>query len=84
MSTENILNLIDTLKEKNLLKTVLDESIRNKGTATGTGKLLVPKSRHYSWNKVLDIFGIGRENLITVPVKDDYRMDISALKKNNK
>ena len=79
MSTEEIIDLISVLKEKNLLEDVLEYSVRNKGITTKLGKLLVPKSRHYSWNKVLDIFGIGRDNLITVPVKDNYRMDVDEL-----
>ena len=81
MPTEDILDLISVLKEKKLLEKVLNYSVRNRGITTKLGKLLVPKSRHYSWNKVLDIFGIGRDNLITVPVKDNYRMDVDELEK---
>ncbi len=47
---------------------------------TNLGKVLVPQSKHYSWTKAVDILGIGQENLISVPVQDDYRMDIAALK----
>jgi hypothetical protein len=43
------------------------------------GKILVPQSRHYSWDKAADIFGIGVENVVMIPVDAGYRMDISAL-----
>ena len=81
MSTNDVLDLIDELKELNLLSKVLKHSVRDKGVNCKLGKLLVPKTRHYSWNKALDIFGIGRDQLITVPVQGEYRMDIDELDK---
>jgi len=81
METEEVLDLISLLKEKGILEKVLDVSVRSKGISKNLGKLLVPKTRHYCWNKVLDIFGIGRDNLITVPVQDNYRMNITELNK---
>jgi glutamate/tyrosine decarboxylase-like PLP-dependent enzyme len=49
-------------------------------TSGGLGKVLVPQSKHYSWTKAVDVLGIGQENLVSVPVKDNYRMDIAALR----
>ena len=41
-----------------------------------------PGSRHYSWDKGANILGIGRQNLIKIPVDIDCRMDTDILEKN--
>ena len=80
-STEEILELIEKLKKQGLLADVLQKSVRGKGVKdVNLGRFLIPQSRHYSWDKAVDIFGIGSDNLIPIQVKDDYRMDIDALK----
>jgi glutamate/tyrosine decarboxylase-like PLP-dependent enzyme len=43
------------------------------------GKVLVPQSKHYSWSKAVDVLGIGQDNLVHIPVQDNYRMDIRHL-----
>jgi glutamate/tyrosine decarboxylase-like PLP-dependent enzyme len=43
------------------------------------GKVLVPQSKHYSWSKAVDVLGIGQDNLVYIPVQDNYRMDIRHL-----
>ncbi|MCE1736902.1 pyridoxal-dependent decarboxylase, partial [Enterobacter hormaechei] len=45
------------------------------------GKLLVPQSKHYSWMKAADIFGIGQENIIPLPVNDHYQTDVAQMRK---
>ena len=43
------------------------------------GKWFCPGSRHYSWDKGANILGIGRRNLIKVPVDRNCRMDTNVL-----
>ena len=81
LSVEKVLELLQQVKKEDLLNAVLEKSVRNIGVNTKkTGKFLIPQSRHYSWDKAVDIFGLGRDNLVPVQVKDDYRMDIACLK----
>jgi len=80
LSPAEILDLADQAKACGCFDDVRRRSVRGAGMAGLTlGKVLVPQSKHYSWTKALDIFGIGQENLIPVPVKENYRMDVAAL-----
>ena len=45
-----------------------------------SGKWFVPATRHYSWDKGANILGLGRDNLVKVPVDQDSRMDLDKLK----
>lgn len=80
-TTTEILDLIDRVKEAGVFEEVRQHTIRGKGMAgANLGAVIVPQSKHYSWTKAADIFGIGQDNLYFVPVKDDYRMNVQALK----
>ena len=46
------------------------------------GYVLVPQSRHYSWDKAIDVLGLGPNRLIKIPVDNNFRMDINALRTN--
>lgn len=82
LPTGKILDLADGAKAAGLFDAMRRHSVRGEGMAGHClGKVLVPQSKHYSWAKAVDILGIGQENLIPVPVKDDYRMDIAALQR---
>ena len=79
-STSQILDLIDQTKEKGVFEQVKTKTVRGTGmNGNSAGAVIVPQSKHYSWTKALDIFGIGQDNLYVVPVREDYRMDIDAL-----
>ncbi len=81
MSTKEILDLADKVKEVNKFEEVRDHSVRGTGMNTGElGKLLVPQTRHYSWTKAVDILGIGNEHMVDVQVDSNYRMNIEHLK----
>ncbi|MFA5180555.1 MAG: pyridoxal-dependent decarboxylase [Syntrophales bacterium] len=81
LPTGKILDLAGQAKAAGLFEELRRHSVRGLGMkGNNLGKVLVPQSKHYSWTKAVDILGIGQENLISVPVKDDYRMDIAALK----
>jgi tyrosine decarboxylase len=81
LSTRTILDLADQAKAAGCFDEVRRRSVRGAGMqGTTLGKVLVPQSKHYSWTKAVDVFGIGQDNLVFVPVRDNYRMDITALK----
>lgn len=80
LSTGAILDLADRAKAAGCFDKVRRCSVRGTGMAgISLGKVIVPQSKHYSWTKAVDIFGIGQDNLIPVPVREDYRMNVSAL-----
>lgn len=80
LPTAKILDLIDRTKNAGLFDVTRRNSVRGKGlSGRNPGAVLVPRSKHYSWTKAADIFGIGQDNLIFIPVRNDYRMDIKAL-----
>jgi tyrosine decarboxylase len=81
MSTEDALDLLDVVKQDpQHLATVLAATSRGSGVGRGSlGKVLVPSTRHYSWDKATDLLGIGVDNLVKVPVDGRYRMDLVAL-----
>ncbi len=87
MPTRKILDLVtETIEIKTEEGTVFDKvrdhSVRGTGVHAGElGKLLVPRSKHYSWPKAVDILGIGQDNLVCIDVQDNFRMDIDALEK---
>jgi tyrosine decarboxylase len=81
LPTGKILDLGDRAKAAGCFEEVRRRSARGAGMqGTNLGKVLVPQSKHYSWTKAADIFGIGQENLVSIPVRDNYRIDIAALK----
>lgn len=41
--------------------------------------VLAPVTAHYSWIKAMDLLGLGRENLVPIPVDAALRMDLGAL-----
>jgi len=80
MPVGQALDLLDKVKNSPKYEAVLKHTVKGKGVdPKKLGKLLVPQSRHYSWDKAADVFGIGSENIIAVPVDKNYRMDIEAL-----
>ncbi len=81
LSTGKILDLADRAKAAGCFEDLRRCSVRGTGMSRGNpGKVLVPQSKHYSWTKAVDILGLGQENLVSVPVKGNYRMDTAALK----
>ena len=45
------------------------------------GRWFCPGSRHYSWDKGANILGIGRRNLIKIPVDINCRLDTDVLRR---
>lgn len=44
------------------------------------GTILISEAAHYSLSKVADVLGIGRNNLVRVPVDPEFRMRTDALR----
>jgi len=82
LPTSAILDLADRAKDAGLFDEARRKSVRGAGlSGLKLGKILVPESKHYSWTKAADILGLGQENIISVPVGENYRMNVSALKR---
>lgn len=41
---------------------------------------LVPATKHYSWVKIIDLLGLGREQIIELPLDEHYRIDPLAFR----
>lgn len=82
-STAEALDLLDRVKaDRTSFAAVLEATSRGTGAGHGgLGKVLVPSTRHYSWDKACDLLGIGVSNLVRIPVDDRYRMDLQQLQK---
>ncbi|WP_186759909.1 pyridoxal-dependent decarboxylase [Arthrobacter alpinus] len=78
MSVEEILNKLAELtpEQYDLVKAASSRSGKN---LNRLGKWIVPETKHYSWVKALDIIGVGLDQMIAIPVSENYRMDIQAL-----
>lgn len=79
MSTKEIMDLFEATGDK--IDEVKAKSARGGENLKQLGKWLVPQTKHYSWLKAADIIGIGLDQVISVPVDDNYRMDITELEK---
>nr|WP_254005325.1 tyrosine decarboxylase [Enterococcus faecalis] len=80
LSVEEILAIIETFTDQEL-DAVKDASSRSGKHIKKLGKWLVPQTKHYSWMKAVDICGIGLDQMISIQVQEDYRMDIDVLEK---
>lgn len=79
MSTKEIMDLFEASGDK--IDEVKSKSARGGENLKQLGKWLVPQTKHYSWLKAADIIGIGLDQVISVPVGDDFRMDVKELEK---
>jgi len=80
MKISDILDVAD--KVKDIWDQVRDKSVRGTGIIQKQlGKWIVPQTKHYSWVKAGEVIGLGLNNVISIQVDDNYRMDIDVLKK---
>lgn len=79
LSTKEIMDLFEAASDK--IDEVKAKSARGGENLKQLGKWLVPQTKHYSWLKAADIIGIGLDQVISVPVDDNYRMDMAELEK---
>lgn len=89
----NIPTLLEELKNFELIQSkVKENSLSELGEITFWNKaknlfndeinqpvMLVPSTAHYSWSKSANIFGIGRNNCLSIPLDSDLTMDEEEL-----
>ena len=78
MSVEEVLSILDDLAPDDYDR-VKAASSRSGRHLPRLGKWIVPETKHYSWVKALDITGVGLDQMVAVPVQENYRMDVVAL-----
>ena len=77
------LDLISALEQQHIFEEVNNNSIRSTGLHNGQlGKVLIPRSKHYSWLKAMDILGLGQDQIVPIDVDHNYRIDIASLQKS--
>ena len=78
MSVEETLALLKQLSpdDYDVVKAASSRSGKN---LSKLGKWIVPETKHYSWVKALDIIGIGLDQMVAIPVTENYRMDVDLL-----
>lgn len=77
MSVKESLDLLDKSGDKK--NDVKARSARSGKNLDKLGKWLVPSTMHYSWRKALDITGVGEDQLVVLPVDEQYHIDIKKL-----
>lgn len=78
LSPRRAIELVESSKDR--LQEIKRLSARGRGMKPfDLGKIFAPRTRHYSLDKLADVLGIGQENLVTVDVTEDYRMDMVDL-----
>ncbi len=81
LSPGQIFDLVAGTRRAGTFDAAREQSVRYTGVQGGRlGRLLVPQSKHYSWDKAADVLGIGVDNMIKIQVGSDFRMDMDALR----
>lgn len=78
MSVEEVLDAVSKLSPDEI-NAVKAASSRSGKFISRLGKWIVPQTKHYSWEKALDISGVGLDQMISIPVSSNYRMDVVKL-----
>lgn len=79
LPTQEIMALLAEAPDK--LDRIKEKSARSGKNLQRLGKWLVPQTKHYSWLKAADIIGIGLDQVVSIPVNSQYRMDVGQLEK---
>ncbi|MBW3350928.1 pyridoxal phosphate-dependent decarboxylase family protein [Limosilactobacillus reuteri] len=83
MSVEKVLDILKKLTPEQI-DAVKAHSSRSGKNIQKLGKLIVPYTKHYSWLKALDITGVGIDQMVQIPVKNDFRQNVDILKEKVK
>lgn len=83
MSVEDVLKIMATLTPYQI-NDVKAHSSRSGKNIQKLGKFIVPYTKHYSWLKALDISGVGLDQMVQIPVKSDFRMNVDILEQTIK
>ncbi|HDT3000076.1 TPA: tyrosine decarboxylase [Proteus mirabilis] len=79
MSITDILSISEQLYERDIFDDVSHLTCRGTGMTRTMhlGKLLVPIYRFEFWKKAMDILGLGYDNLIALPIDEEFKTDIA-------
>lgn len=80
MPTSDLLDLMDGLSDEDI-DAIKAKSARGGEDLKHLGKWIVPQTKHYSWMKAADIIGIGLDQVVPIPVDENYRMKVDDLEK---
>ena len=81
LTPKQIFQLIDQTKDKGVFLEARKHSVRYTGMeADKLGQLIVPQSRHYCWDKAVDVLGLGLDNMTKIQVTSAFRMDTGHLR----
>ncbi len=80
MSAEEVLDILNSVAPE-VASDIKAHSARAGHNMDKLGKWIVPQTKHYSWLKAADVTGVGLDNVISCPVDEHYRLDVSALEK---
>ena len=80
MPAEEVLDILNSVAPE-VASDIKAHSARAGHNMDKLGKWIVPQTKHYSWLKAADVTGVGLDNVISCPVDDHYRLDVSALEK---
>lgn len=79
MSIEETINLIENHEKKwDILKAHSARAVSKE--LPHLGKWIVPETKHYSWLKAADVLGIGTNDILTIELNNNYRMNVDKLK----
>ena len=83
LPVEETIRMVEYAAKANHMPWIMKHSIRHVGSDRypSLGAILVPSTAHYSLEKAAAILGIGENNLIRIPVDENYRMSLSSLEK---
>jgi tyrosine decarboxylase len=76
-----VLDMIEETERRGLLHALQNATPRGKGLKQQSlGKVLIPRSKHYSWLKAVDILGLGSDSIVPIDVDENFRTDVRHLK----
>mgnify|MGYP000600713403 CR=1 FL=1 len=82
LPVHKILDMIAETERRGLLHELQQATPRGRGMKNqDLGKVLIPRSKHYSWMKAVDILGLGSDSIIPIDVDANFRTDVEDLKK---
>jgi len=81
LPVDAVLEMIAETERRGLLHELQQATPRGRGLKNqDLGKILIPRSKHYSWMKAVDILGLGSDSIVAVDVDANYRTDVQDLR----
>nr|BAE02559.1 tyrosine decarboxylase [Latilactobacillus curvatus] len=80
MPVDEIMDILNS-QDDDTIDAIKAHSARGGMDLSKLGKWLVPQTKHYSWMKAADVVGIGLDQVVPIPVDDNYRLGVNELEK---